>query len=44
MSEKEYRDLFETYNRDELLTAAVRLALEAARLRKELDEANGVIR
>ena len=44
MSEKEYRELFESLARNQLIEIAVKSAMDADRLRRELDDAQGVIR
>ncbi len=39
-----YRGMFRVMSREELEEVAVQLALDCGRLRRELDEAQGVIR
>ena len=44
MEKKEYREYFKTLTPEQLIQVAVNLALDADRLRRELDETNDVIR
>ena len=44
MEESEYRELFESFTPEQVMYQAILMSLECERLRRELDEANGVIR
>ena len=44
MEESEYRELFNHLDPKDLVEVAIKMALDCDRLRRELDEANGVIR